>query len=183
MSMFHLSTQRLIDYWRARAVGGQLPTRASIDPSDFANLAPQAFVAGRVCSGIYPLRLVGGFVSALHQRDVRQQNALSLFAQADRMGLQAALEMARRRPEPIVATVDAPAEGASIPMEILFAPLAGSDGGPDRFLGLYQPLSMVSQLDEKPVGEFQVRIIRSAGSTGEEAPRLRLAALDGRRIA
>lgn len=183
MSMFHLSTQRLIDYWRARTFGGRLPLRSSIDPADFADLAPQAFVAGRVCSGIYPLRLVGGFVSELHQRDVRQQNALSLFAQADRMGLQAALEMARRRPEPIVAAVDIPADDASVAMEILFAPLGGTDGGPDRFLGLYQPLSMVARLRGRPAGEFQVRIIRTAGPSGEEAPRLRLAALDGRRIA
>lgn len=183
MSMFHLSTHKLIDYWRARAIDGRPPSRLSVDPSDFAPLAPQVFMVGRVCSGIYPVRLAGGFVADLHQRDLRAQNALSLFSQADRLGLQAALEMARRRPEPIVATVDVRAGEESIAMEVLFAPLAGTDGGPDRFLGLYQPLQMVARLKAEPVREFDVRIIRSAGPANEQLPRVRLAALDGRRIA
>lgn len=183
MSMFHSSTHRLIDYWRARVVHGRKPLRLSIDPSDFAPLAPQVFMIGRVCSGIYPIRLAGEFVADLHQRNLRAQNVLSLFKQADRLGLQAALEMARRRPEPIVATVDVRADEDAIAMEVLFAPLAGTDGGPDRFLGLYQPLQMVARLGAEPVREFDVRIIRSAGPANEHLPRVRLAALDGRRIA
>lgn len=183
MSMFHSSTHRLIDYWRARAFDGRPPSRLSVDPSDFAPLAPQAFMVGRTCSGLYPIRLAGGFVSELHQRDLRGCNILSLFNLPDRLGLQAALEMARRRPEPIVATVEARAEDEALGMEILFAPLAGSDGGPDRFLGLYQPLSMVARLRGHVVREFDLRIIRSAGPANERLPRVRLAALDGRRIA
>jgi len=179
--MFHSNTHRLIDYWRSKAVGGRPPARHAIDPAEFADLAPQVFMAGRVCSGIYPLRLVGGFLTAFHQRDLRQQNALSLFQQRDRMTLQTTLEMARRRPEPIVATVDVSAESGSIGMEILFAPVAGTDGGPDRFLGLYQPLSLVARLRGDPPMEFAVRELRNGGAA--EAPRLRLAALDGRRIA
>jgi hypothetical protein len=183
MSMFHSTTHTLIDYWRARAFDGRMPARADVDPSDFAPLAPQVFVAGRVASGIYPLRLVGGFVGDLHQRDLRRQNALALFGVADRLGLQTALEMARRKPEPIVATVEARAGGEAIGMEVLFAPLAGGEAGPDRFLGLYQPLNMVARLRGKPVETLAVRIIRSAGPANELAPRIRLAALDGRRIA
>ncbi|WP_374575481.1 PAS domain-containing protein [Phenylobacterium sp.] len=181
--MFHLSTHKLIDYWRAHSLDGRSPSRQDIDPGDFAPLAPQVLMAGREASGVYPIRLVGGFVRELHQRDLRGRNLLSLFRPADRLGLQAALEMARRKPEPIVATVEARAEDAAIDMEILFAPLTGSDGGPDRFLGLYQPLTLVSRLQDRPVGEFEVRVIRSAGASNESLPRVRLAALDGRRIA
>jgi len=181
--MFHSNTERLIDYWRGLAGFGRVPARADVDPSAFADLAPQAFVLGRVGSGIYPVRLAGGFVAALHQRDLRRQNALSLFAQRDRLELQTALESARRRPEPLVATVAVAAEGCAIDMEILFAPLAGADGGPDRFLGLYQPLTMVARLRGRPAELFGVRTLRGVGPANEETPRLRLAALDGRRIA
>lgn len=180
-SMFHSNTHKLIDYWRSKAPGGRAPARHAIDPSEFATLAPQVFMAGRVCSGIYPLRLVGGFLTAFHQRDLRQQNALSLFQQRDRMNLQTALEMARRKPEPIVASVNVTTETGEIGMEILFAPVSGTDGGPDRFLGLYQPLSLVARLGGEPPMEFTVRELRNGGAA--EAPRLRLAALDGRRIA
>ena len=183
MSMFHSNTERLIDYWRGLAGHGRVPARAAVDPAAFADLAPQVFMLGRVGSGIYPVRLTGGFVSALHQRDLRRQNALSLFAQRDRLNLQTALESARRRPEPLVATVAASAEGASIGMEIMFAPLAGADGGPDRFLGLYQPLAMVARLGGQPVELFGVKHLRGANPANEEAPRLRLVAFDGRRIA
>lgn len=183
MSMCHPNTERLIDYWRSRARPGAPPPRTSISPADFADLLPQVVMLGRVCSGIYPIRLAGGLVSELHQRDLRQQNALSLFGAKDRMDLQSALEMARRRPEPIVVTAQAQAEGVAIGMEMMFAPLAGPEHGPDRFLGLYQPLAMVARLRDKPVLSFTLEDIRKGGSTYEAAPRLRLAAIDGRRIA
>lgn len=181
MSMFHSNTHRLIDYWRSKARLGHAPSRSLIDPSEFPRLAPQVFIAGRVCSGIYPLRLTGAFVQALHQRELRQQNLMSLFRQRDRMALQSTLEMARNRPEPLVVTVDAPAPSGSVGMEILLAPVQGDDGGPDRFLGLYQPISLVARLADEPPGEFEVRHMKTIAAN--EAPRLRLAAVDGRRIA
>ena len=129
------------------------------------------------------MRLAGDFVSELHGGELKARNALSLWAERDRSRLRLALEEARRRPEPIVATCEAVAEGASLPMEVLFAPLTGSDGRTDRFLGIYQPLSFTARLAGRPVIELCARNIRSAGAANEEAPRLRLATLDGRRIA
>jgi hypothetical protein len=183
MSMCHPNTERLIDYWQSRALDGAPPPRTSISPADFADLLPQVVMLGRVCSGIYPIRLAGALVGDLHQRDLRQQNALSLFSARDRMDLQTALEMARRRPEPIVVTTKAHAEGVAIGMEILFAPLAGPEEGPDRFLCLYQPLTMVARLKGQPLLSFSLVDIRKGGVANEAAPRLRLAAIDGRRIA
>lgn len=183
MSMNHPNTQRLIDYWQSRVSERAAPSRTAISPADFADLLPQIIMLGRVCSGIYPIRLAGALVSELHQRDLRQQNALSLFGAKDRMDLQTALEMARRRPEPIVATTEAQAEGVAIGMEILFAPLAGPENGPDRFLCLYQPLTMVARLKGQPLHSFTLVDIRKGGSSNEAAPCLRLAAIDGRRIA
>jgi hypothetical protein len=183
MSMFHPSTERLIDYWRSRAAHGRMPERTAVDPTDFAPLLPQVFIAGRVASGIYPIRLAGGFVADLHGQDLRQQNLLSLFRERDRFNLQSALEAARRRPEPIVATVAVVAESATIDMEVLFSPLAGSGDSMDRFLGLYQPLRMVSRLLGQRAQTLAIASIRSTGAANEETPRLKLATLDGRRIA
>jgi hypothetical protein len=42
---------------------------------------------------------------------------------------------------------------------------------------------MVTRLREKPVLSFSLEDIRKGGPANEEAPRLRLAAIDGRRIA
>jgi len=183
MSMFHSNTELLIDYWRARALGGALPSRASVNPADFSDLLPQVFVLGRVRAGVYPVRLAGGFVADLHHCDLRQQNGLGLWSERDRLRMQTALEEARLRPEPVVATAEVLTDGPSIGMEVLFAPLAGLDGGPDRFLGLYQPLSVVARLMGRPALELSVRALHGAGVANVEAPRIRLATLDGRRIA
>lgn len=183
MSMFHSNTQGLIDYWLSRAGQGCAPRRAEVDPSDFAAIAPQAFILGRAGSGLYPVRLAGGFVVDLHARDLRGQNGLSLWRQRDRMTLQTALEQARNRIEPLIATAAALSEARAIEMEVLFAPLAGQNGVIDRFLGLYQPLGMVAQLKGGAVRQLAVQSLVSAGPANEEAPRVRLATLDGRRIA
>lgn len=181
MIQFHSNTQRLIDYWRGLGRGAGAPHRAAVDPAHFSNLAPQTFVLGRTGAGLYPVRLAGGFVGELHGRDLRGANGLTLFRERDRSTLQTALETARRRPEPVVATVHAHAHnGAAIAMEVLFAPLAGN---PDRYLGLYQPLSMVARLDGEPIGALAIGALRGVGPANEETPRLKLATLDGRRVA
>jgi hypothetical protein len=183
MSMFHSTTERLIDYWRSCSRDGRAPARSAVDPADFPELLPRIFMLGRMRAGVYPVRLAGGFVTDLHGRDLRLQNGLSLWSQRDRARLQTALEETRQRPEPLVATAEAIADGASLRMEVLFAPLAGLDAGPDRFLGLYQPLSLTARLMGRPAAELAIRSLNRAGPANEEAPRIRLATLDGRRIA
>ncbi|RAK56414.1 PAS domain-containing protein [Phenylobacterium deserti] len=181
--MYHANTQKLIDYWASRASPGRAPSRSAIQPADFRQLMPQTFILGREDKGQYPVRLAGGFVADLHRRDLRAVNGLHLWSERDRLRLQTALEEARRRPEPLVAVVEALADGASLPMEVLFAPLTAHDGGPDRYLGLYQPLSMVTRLQGLPVLELSVRSLRRPGAANEAASHLRLAAVGGRRIA
>ena len=181
--MVHSNTQRMIDYWRSQGGFRGLPVRSAINPADFSTLMTQTFMLGRVASGVYPIRLVGGLVADLHKRDLRGRNMLDLIGERDRFNLHTALETAWRRPEPIVATVEVLTEGPSLAMEVLFAPLAGAGGAPDRFLGLYQPLGMVSRLRGLPAQPFAVRDIRGMGPANEETPRLRLATLDGRHVA
>ena len=181
--MFHASTERMIDYWTSRAQPGEAPSRAAIQPADFRQLMAQTFILGRELKGYYPFRLAGGFVSDLHRRDLRGVNALFLWAERDRLRLQTALEELRNRPEPLVATVEAVTEVGTLPLEILFAPLTSHDGAPDRFLGLYQPLSMVARVQGQPARQLVLRSLRRPGAANEEGPRLRLAAVDGRQVA
>lgn len=182
--MFHPSTQRLIDYWRGRSVNDAAPFRASINPGDFLDLLPQVFILGREGTGRYPMRLAGGFITDLHARDLRGEDALGLWALSHRLEVKSALEVARRRAEPVVVTADIRAVGApSVGMEVLFAPLASADGQVNRLLGLYQPIAMMQRLMGRPASELGVRAIQSLGPANEESPRLRLATLHGRRIA
>ena len=181
--MFHANTQRMIDYWTARAQPGRAPMRTMIDPGDFRQLMSQTFILGRDARGQYPFRLSGGFVGELHRRDLRWVNALALWSERDRLRLQTALEDIRRRPEPLVAAAEVLTGGPSLAMEVLFAPLTTEDGA-ERYLGLYQPLGMVSRLRSHPPLELSVRALTRPGAANEDATAsLRLATLDGRRIA
>lgn len=181
--MFHSNTQQMIDYWRSKCGVSGLPVRSAIDPTEFAKLAPQAFVLGRKASGVYPVRLSGGLVSELHQRDLRGRNFLTLVDPLGRMELQTALEMGRRRPEPMVARIDALSDHATLDLELLFAPIAGGPGSPERYLGLYQPMSLVAALRDEPIRQLVLRDVHGVGPANEETHRLRLATLDGRWVA
>ena len=181
--MFHSNTEQLIDYWRARKRGRLSPARAAIEPADFTELLSQVFILGRRAAGQHLFRLAGGLVTDLHRRDLRQQDFLALWAPADRPRLATAMETARRTAEPMVAIAEARAgQDLTARLEILLAPLMADGSAPDRLLGLYQPISPLAALKAQPV--MELGIIRLAGSDHAETfPRLRLAAIDGRRIA
>ena len=181
--MFHSNTQQMIDYWRGKSGVSGLPVRADIDPTEFAKLAPRAFMLGREASGVYPVRLAGGLVCELHRRDLRGRNFLTLLDPLGRHEVQSALETGRRRPEPVVARIEALSDTATLELELLFAPIAGGPGSPERFLGLYQPTSLVAALQGEPLRQLFVREVHGVGPANEETHRLRLATLDGRWVA
>jgi hypothetical protein len=180
--MFHPSTERLINYWTARKAGGASPARASINPGEFFDLTPQVFILGRDGPGSYPFRLVGGFVTELHRRDLRGDNVLDLWGKDSRAELQRLLETARAEARPVVVTADIHATGvATVGMEVLFMPLTTADGEVNRYLGLYQPIAMIQRLMGRTADQLSIR--REGEAFGEGRPALRLVALEGRRIA
>lgn len=185
--MVHSNTELLTDYWRRRLPSFGSPPRSSIDPGDFADLLPQIFMLGRIAPGRYALRLVGAMVEQLHDRSLRREDFLSLWSPADRASLQSAIEGAGRRSHPLVVLARGrTAEGHSIDLEVMMAPIAGAAGEVDRFLGLYQPLTAAAALRgglSEPLLVRQIGLVGDAGEAMAEAPRLRLAAMDGRRIA
>lgn len=181
--MVHPNTERLTEYWRARAGGGAAPWRSDVDPMDFHDLLPQVLIVGRSADGTWPFRLAGGFVSDLHRADLRGTCLLERFRPGDRWQLKSALEFSRGRPEPLIVHADILADSvAPVSMEVLLAPLRGPSGVVDRFIGLYQPTAMISRLRGQPALALAIGGI-SRGDGGEAAPSLRLAAVDGRRIA
>lgn len=184
--MVHSNTELLTDYWRARVPTFGCPPRASVDPTHFIDLLPQVFILGRAAAGRYGFRLVGGLVADLHGRDVRDEDFVGLWAGPDRASLQSAMEGAIRRRHPLVVTARGRAHGGGeVELEMLLAPLAGASGAADRFLGLYQPLSPLARLQGQAIDSLSLaRIgVTAGGVLSAEAPRLRLAALDGRLIA
>lgn len=182
--MFHSNTEQLIDYWRGVKGAAAVAMRSSINPTEFAHLLPQVFMLGRKGSGQYHFRLAGGFIADLHGRDLKDVDLTHLWSADDRTQLQLALELARRKPDPVVATAQARADhGAVLDLEILFMPLAAPSGEVDRVMGFYQPTSPVAALVGQPIKVLSLSSVRAVGVQGAVLPHLRLAAVDGRRIA
>lgn len=127
-------------------------------------------------------RLAGDLVVALHGRDLRRAPFLSLWAPADRSRIAAALEAARRSAEPITATAEGRSiDGGAVRLEMLIAPLRADAPPTDRFLGLYQLLTPLAGLRDRPIAELG--LIRLSGdSEAAEPPHLRLASIDGRLV-
>jgi hypothetical protein len=174
----------MIDYWGSRRGEALAPPRASIDPAEFSDVITQAFIIGRTRAGVYPFRLAGGLLEDLHRRSLLGADFMGLWVGSDRPKLQAAIESALHGGDALVAT----ALGRSLrdqeaKLEIVLAPLADSVGRIDRLLGLYQPVSPLFKLQNSPVERLFLQNIAFAG-TGLETPSpLRIAAVDGRRIA
>ena len=182
--MFHPGTQKLIDCWTTARIGAGAPSRRDIDPANFAKLLPQVFILGRDGPGLYPFRLAGGFLNAVHGGALNRKNGLRLWSVGDRPKVQAALESIRRVAEPVVITTELTAEGMQpASMEVLLAPLVGPDGEVDRYLGLYQPTAPLQRNNDEVVGPMAMHSIHWADPAVANTPALRLATLDGRRIA
>lgn len=186
--MSHSNTQRLTDYWRQRRTAGSAPLRGSVDPCDFADLLPQVFILGRTAPGRYAVRLGGVLLEELHGRTLQRADFITLWADADRLSLQSAMEAAVRHGQAIIVETEGlTAEGFSAHLEILLAPMVSSSGQADRFLGLYQPVSPLQRLCGKPIERLSVRqlvpAVQGPDAQHHPFPLLRLAALDGRRIA
>jgi hypothetical protein len=103
---------------------------------------------------------------------------------ADRARVHSGIEAALTRGEALLMQAQGRTlSGQHARLEILMSPLAGAQGQVDRLLGFYQPVSPLFRLQNQPVERLYLLEAAFAG-TGESAPSpLRIAAVDGRRIA
>lgn len=182
--MSHSNTARMLGYWEARREAQHAPARSSIDPAEFSDVVTQAFVIGRGRAGAYPFRLAGALLDDLHRSPLTGLDFCRLWAIADLARVQSAIEGALRRRESLILHAQGrSAAGHQARLEILLAPLAGTKGQIDRLLGLYQPVTPLFRLrGEKLERLFLLEAVLANG--GDPAPSaLRIAAIDGRRIA
>ena len=179
--MFTTNTERLLTYWRERRGDAPAPRRIDIDVADFVALAPQAFIAEMGAGGDVRFRLAGEAIAALSGRPLRGESLLSLWTPEQRGRVSRLLTTALLEAEPLVVLAGGVADdGAQARFELLFAPLFGPLGALDRFLGLCQPATGAGGTIR--IGPLSIVAVNGVADEARRA-RLRLAALDGRRIA
>ncbi|HTX50424.1 MAG TPA: PAS domain-containing protein [Caulobacteraceae bacterium] len=178
--MVHSNTELLIDYWRSRRGDLAAPRRSDIDPLDFARLLPRVFIAEARAGGDLAFRLAGEAIAEMHGRPLGGESLPALWRHDHRRHLLAALQAALHSARPLVVGAEPGGERSrDARLEVLFAPLAGPGGEVDRFLGLYQPLAGGFAA---PLGPLVIANLAGVPIEVGAKP-LRLAAVDGRRIA
>jgi hypothetical protein len=182
--MFHANTLKFVEWWRGLPRTGRwtTPARAFVEPADLVPVLPQVFILeARLARPTF--RLAGGLICDLHGRELRDRPVAPLWDRADQPRIAAALERALAGPEPVIIQADAYAlNDARVGLELVFAPLAaGPAGEPDRLIGLYQPTSILARLEGRPIHRLAIRRIHPEHAANDG--RLRLVAVDGRRIA
>lgn len=178
--MFRSNTERLLEYWRERRGELPVPRRTDIDVADFPSLAPHVFIAETALGGDVRFRFAGEAVAALRGAPLQGASLISLWAAEHRGRLSRLLARALAETEPLVVLACAPTEGdAPGRFEWLFAPLTGPGGAQDRFLGLCQAALTGAAT---PIGPLAIVAVNGFADEARRA-NLRLAALDGRRIA
>jgi len=179
--VFHPGTTRLIACWNALDAG-RTPPRTRFDPLETADLLPQMFLLAREDDRL-AFRIAGEALRDLYGRLLKGSDIFDLFSSPARPLARRAALQAVRDGQPMVLLATGRSEtGAQIPLEILLAPMLGAGGTPDRLIGLVQPTATLTLLEGRPVQETSIRMAAPAGSKPARPP-LRLAALDGQRLA
>jgi hypothetical protein len=182
--VFHSNTQRLIDRWTELKGVGPAPLRSRFDPAALGGALPQAFMLARTPDLTF--RLAGGLLEDLHGRSLYGESFTKLWAPDSRAAVRDAAVAAVRSLSPAILYAEGRTDhDRRAGFEMLLAPLTGPDARVDRLLGLCQPISALVRLHEETVCELQHRLTVYAGASkpGGVGPSLRLAAVDGRRIA
>lgn len=162
--MQHANTKTLIAYWEARRRSEPAPARADIAPQDLGGLLSHIFLLRRMDREHHVFRLAGTGLCALHKREFRDQNFLSLWSDHDRAHMTALVEGALGAPAPARALCDAVTlDGRTSPVELTLLPLRGPEGWLDRTLGLYQPLDR-DRLGGRPVLRHRLTQLFPAGA-------------------
>ncbi len=178
--MFHPGTQKLIQYWSSVA-DGRVPFRADFDVCEVGDLMPRLFVLDRGES--FTFRLAGEFLSDLHGRRLKGSGFTDLFSVASQpLARRSGLQAIREGSAVVLVGVGRTGYGREAGLELTVAPLLSPSGAPDRLVGLLQPTSPLAPLLGDPVREITLRMAVAA-TPRPGAPSLRLAAIDGRRIA
>ncbi len=151
----HPNTQALLDAWR-RLSQGTPDASGGPTTDDYPDLVGRLFVLNHVGDRDYCFRRVGHTIERLFGRQLMEHNFLTLWSEADRRLVAAALVAAATDRGP--ALIRARGEtltGRRVDLEFALAPLLGGEGPPRRFLGLCQSMAGEDLLNGRPLRRLQ----------------------------
>ncbi len=150
----HPNTQVMLDAWRRLAEGGDAVEGPAAD--EHPGLISSLFVLNHVGERDFAFRRTGLTLERLFSRALMDHNFLSIWLEADRNLVAAALALAVRDRGPML--IHARGEtltGKRIDIEFALAPLQMPEQATPRFLGLCQTITPEDVLNGRPIRSLQ----------------------------
>lgn len=180
-------TKELYAYWRRLKGARAAPDRADIDPAAIRHILADSFIIEVDPERRFPIRLSGTRLNALWMDERKGVPFLSLWGEADRRAVAAALLTVIDGVTPIVAGARACVAGAApLELELMLLPLRHFGKTHSRVLGSLAPVYQPEWLGIRSAGALELRSLRVVGeenairagvspgfSERAQAPRLR----------
>lgn len=150
----HPNTQAVLDAWKRLSEGASANDGPTTE--DYPGLVGRLFVLNHVAERDYSFSRVGHALERLFGRQLMDHNFLSIWTEADRRLVNAALAAAALDRGP--ALIRARGEtltGKRVDIEFALAPLFGRPGSQTRFLGLCQTMVPEEILGGRPLRRLQ----------------------------
>jgi hypothetical protein len=173
--MKHPSSRQLFEYWNERRAHRVAPERGDIEPGPIRRALGDTFILGRDAEGTYRFRLSGTRSCALFCRELKGEDFLALWADADRREMRERVTAATEECAGFIAGVTGRnTEGASTDLELLLLPLQHRDASQARLLGVLAPLVPPYWLGATPLASMTCGTVRHLGPESGHivAPRL-----------
>jgi hypothetical protein len=173
--MKHASSRQVFEYWNERRGPRIAPERGDIEPGPIRRALGDTFILGPDPEGGFRFRLSGTRSCALFCRELKGNDFISLWAEADRPGMRELIAAAVADSAGFIAGATGHnADGAEVNLELLVLPLRHSDKSQTRLLGVLAPLVPPYWLGVSPVGGLMLGTIRHLGPDAKHvvAPQL-----------
>ena len=190
--MPHSSTVLFLTYWRGLQISpDKAPARGAFEPARLKTLIPQMMMISCMDPGLR-FRLSGGFLVALHGRELKDTSFAQLFKAPFRDPVRAAIASSLRCEQPVLFSLQAPwitkdtetSQTETVKLEICICPMMNQYGKVDRFVGILQTCSPMPRDPRGLLGEYSLVSARLQDSNRESrAAHLNLVAAEGRRLA
>jgi hypothetical protein len=128
----------VLAHWSRKTESGLLPAAGDLDLRAIRRALPDVFVLDAGETGHYRFRLAGTRLCAVYGRELRDHDFVRLWPGDQQAALRRAMAKALKAREVLrLEAAGSALHGPAFAFSVLLLPLAGDDGAPAKFLGVY----------------------------------------------
>ena len=169
----HQANRAFFAYWNRLRAGQSAPEQRLMDPALIGEALPDIFIVDVSDDGAYEIRLAGTRLCAFWGRELRGEDALSLWQGQDREGAEMLLFSVLEDGAVAIATQEVTSgRGERLEMEMVDMPLVRHVGGRTvrRIIGAFVPFSCPYWMGADPIARQTIVSVRMVWPEIGEVP-------------